>query len=152
MEETLPVTPRELWRLVMGNPDFMKSVSDTKKNRDLRIGRWRLSKGVMPCFLRQFSATIMRCKTCVCAEDKVVELIWVQHSDAVCAGDTAVRKVSYVTPFKKQVIGPKEAKAIEVYESRGIPDQGFVVDVKVHTPEVEAFPCTVTKTISTLAW
>ena len=54
------------------------------------------------------------------------------------AGDTAVRKVSYVTTFKKQVIGPKEAKATEVYESKLVPDQGFTVDVKVHTPEVGA--------------
>lgn len=47
-----------------------------------------------------------------------------------------MRKVSYVTTFKKQVIGPKEAKATEVYESKLVPDQGFTVDVKVHTPEV----------------
>ena len=47
-----------------------------------------------------------------------------------------MRKVSYVTTFKKQVIGPKEAKATEVYESNLVPDQRFTVDVKVHTPEV----------------
>jgi hypothetical protein len=52
------------------------------------------------------------------------------------AGDMAVRKVSYVTTFKKQVIGPKEAKATEVYESKLVLDQRFTVDVKVHTPEV----------------
>ena len=57
-------------------------------------------------------------------------------SDCVSEGDTAERKVSYVTPFKKQMIGPREAKAIEVYESKGMPDQSFAVDVKVHTPEV----------------
>ena len=47
-----------------------------------------------------------------------------------------MRKVSYMTAFKKQVIGPKQARALEVCESRGIPDQGFSVDIKVYTPEV----------------
>ena len=56
--------------------------------------------------------------------------------DFAHAGDTAVRKVSYVTTFKKQVIGPKEARATEVYESNLIADHRFTVDVKVHTPEV----------------
>ncbi len=56
------------------------------------------------------------------------------------AGDIAERKVSYITPFKKQIVGPKEAKAIEVYESRVDPHQGFAVDVKVHTPEVGPLP------------
>ena len=59
----------------------------------------------------------------------------------MCAGDTAEWKVSYVTPFKKQIIGPREAKAIEVYESKGLPDQSFAVDVKVHTPEVRSPGC-----------
>ena len=45
LDETLPITPRDLWRLVMGDPDFFRSVADMKKNRDLKIGRWRLSKG-----------------------------------------------------------------------------------------------------------
>ncbi len=45
LDEVLPVTPPELWLLVMGNSDFMKTISKLKKNRDLRIGRWRLSKG-----------------------------------------------------------------------------------------------------------
>ena len=53
-----------------------------------------------------------------------------------CPGDTAVRKVSYMTAFKKQVIGPKQARALEVSESRGVPDNDFSVDIKVHTPEV----------------
>lgn len=46
LDETLPITPRELWKLVMGTPDFLKSVSESRKNRDLKIGRWRLSKGI----------------------------------------------------------------------------------------------------------
>ena len=45
LEETLPVTPRELWLLVMGSSDLLKSVAKVKKNRDLKIGRWRLGKG-----------------------------------------------------------------------------------------------------------
>lgn len=45
LDETLPVTASELWLLVMGSSDFMKRISKLKKNRDLRIGRWRLSKG-----------------------------------------------------------------------------------------------------------
>ena len=49
LEETLPISPRELWRLVMGNPDFLKSVSKLKKNRDLKVGQWRLSKGTQGC-------------------------------------------------------------------------------------------------------
>lgn len=53
LDETLPITPRDLWRLVMGDPDFFRSVADMKKNRDLKIGRWRLSKGIFfpndPC-------------------------------------------------------------------------------------------------------
>lgn len=41
-----------------------------------------------------------------------------------------------MTPIKKQIVGPREARAIEVYESKGVPHQGFAVDVKVYTPEV----------------
>ena len=58
-----------------------------------------------------------------------------------CTGDTAVRRVSYMTAFKKQVIGPKQARALEVSESRGIPDNDFSVDIKVHTPEVGQARC-----------
>ena len=49
--------------------------------------------------------------------------------------------MSYMTAFKKQVIGPKQARAVEVSESRGMPDDGFTVDIKVHTPEVGQACC-----------
>ena len=52
-----------------------------------------------------------------------------------------MRKVSYMTAFKKQVIGPKQARALEVSESRGVPDNDFSVDIKVHTPEVKQACC-----------
>ena len=52
-----------------------------------------------------------------------------------------MRKVSYMTAFKKQVIGPKQAWALEVSESRGVPDSDFSVDIKVHTPEVGQACC-----------
>ena len=62
LEETLPVTPPELWLLVMGNSDFLKSVSKIKKNRDLKIGRWRLSKGTDTA--HELLASVMGCTTC----------------------------------------------------------------------------------------
>lgn len=62
LEETLPVTPPELWLLVMGSSDLLKSVSKIKKNRELRIGRWRLSKGTDTT--HELLAAVMDCATC----------------------------------------------------------------------------------------
>ena len=69
-----------------------------------------------------------------------------------CTGDTAVRKVSYMTAFKKQVIGPKQARALEVSESRGMPDNDFTVDIKVHTPEVGQACCLMLLSWLVLLW
>ena len=32
----------------MGNPDFLKSLSEKNKIWDLKVGRWHLSKGITP--------------------------------------------------------------------------------------------------------
>ena len=53
-----------------------------------------------------------------------------------CAEGRAVRRVQYVTPIKRQIIGPDKAACIERYESSGPPDAGFLVNVHVQTPKV----------------
>lgn len=57
-----------------------------------------------------------------------------------CAEGKAVRTVQYVTPIKRQIIGPDKAACIERYESSGPPDSGFLVNVHVQTPKV-CLPC-----------
>lgn len=47
-----------------------------------------------------------------------------------------MRRVKYITPVKKQMIGPKEAQCIESYRCTGHPDSGWQVDVTVQTPKV----------------
>ena len=76
LEETLPIMPRELWKLVMGTPDFLKSVSDSRKNRDLRIGRWRLSKGIGNGQDHSFVSTDLT--TCVFAHPRLP--FWLKQS------------------------------------------------------------------------
>ena len=46
----------------------------------------------------------------------------------------------YVKPIKRQLIGPDRALCVERHESSGPPDAGFVVDVRVRTPEVRQPP------------
>ena len=46
LDERLPLTPRDVWRLLMGNADFLKSFSEKNKMWDLKVGRWHLSKGI----------------------------------------------------------------------------------------------------------
>ncbi|KAK9918828.1 hypothetical protein WJX75_007292 [Coccomyxa subellipsoidea] len=95
LDETLPIGAHDLWRLVMGEPDFQSSVRELNKQRDSKIGRWHLTKD-----------------------------------------GGAVRRVKYITPVKKQMIGPKEAQCIESYRCTGHPDSGWQVDVTVQTPKV----------------
>lgn len=52
------------------------------------------------------------------------------------ADGVAERRVRYITSFKKQMIGPKEAQCIETYHCSGQPDAGWQVDVRVRTPKV----------------
>ena len=52
-----------------------------------------------------------------------------------------MRRITYVTPIKRQIIGPDKAACIERYESSGPPDGGFVVDVHVATPKASAPTC-----------
>lgn len=56
------------------------------------------------------------------------------------AEDRAVRRVRYVKPIKRQLIGPDRALCVERYESSGPPDAGWAVDVRVKTPEVLSAP------------
>ena len=51
-----------------------------------------------------------------------------------------MRRVRYVKPIKRQLIGPDRALCVERYESSGPPDTGWAVDVRVKTPEVPAPP------------
>lgn len=45
LDETLPIGAHDLWRLVMGEPDFQSSVRELNKQRDSKTGRWHLTKG-----------------------------------------------------------------------------------------------------------
>ena len=158
LEETLPVTPRELWLLVMGSSDLLKSVAKVKKNRDLKIGRWRLSKGIdrvhepLASVMDIHPQELIACPqhTSPVRASDLPECQRRLINPIASAGDTAERKISYITPFKKQIVGPKEAKAIEVYESTGVPHQGFVVDVKVYTPEVSHLYTIISRALKTL--
>jgi hypothetical protein len=58
-----------------------------------------------------------------------------------CAEGKAVRRVQYVTPIKRQIIGPDKAACIERHESSGPPDHGFLVNVHVQTPKVGLALC-----------
>lgn len=48
MDETVPIDAQELWRLIMADPEFLVSVNKLKNNREIKVGRWRLTKG--ECF------------------------------------------------------------------------------------------------------
>ena len=52
----------------------------------------------------------------------------------------AERRVKYITSFKKQMIGPKEAQCIETYRCSAQPDSAWQVDVTVQTPKVSLQP------------
>ena len=43
LDETLPVPPRELWRLVMADPAFFRHMQAQKRVSELRMGRWQLA-------------------------------------------------------------------------------------------------------------
>lgn len=45
LDETLPISARDLWRLVMADPEFLSSVQELNKHREPKIGRWQLTKG-----------------------------------------------------------------------------------------------------------
>lgn len=48
LDETLPLTPRELWRLVMADAGFFRGFSSVKTVAELRLGRWQLSGSAQP--------------------------------------------------------------------------------------------------------
>lgn len=56
LDETLPIDARELWRLIMADPEFLVSVNKLKKNREIKIGRWRPTKG--ECIRRPLAAPV----------------------------------------------------------------------------------------------
>jgi hypothetical protein len=51
-----------------------------------------------------------------------------------------VRRVKYITPFKKQMIGPSEALCIETYTCPRQPSTEWEVDVKAQTPQACPMP------------
>ncbi|BDA46845.1 probable membrane-anchored lipid-binding protein YSP2 at C-terminar half [Coccomyxa sp. Obi] len=95
LDETLPVGARDLWRLVMADPEFFDSVQKLNKHRATKQGRWKLTKD-----------------------------------------GGAERRVMYITPIKKQLVGPKEAQCRETHHCTGPPDSSWQVDVRVQTPKV----------------
>ncbi|EIE19795.1 hypothetical protein COCSUDRAFT_44606 [Coccomyxa subellipsoidea C-169] len=95
LDETLPIGEHDLWRLVMADPEFQSSVQKLNKHRELKVGRWHMTKD-----------------------------------------GGAERRVKYITSFKKQMIGPKEAQCIETHSCTMHPGSGWQVDVTVQTPKV----------------
>ena len=47
-----------------------------------------------------------------------------------------VREVAYVTPVKKNAVGPSEAQTYEVHRCRACGEGGFCVDVEARNPQV----------------
>lgn len=52
LDEVLPLTARELWRLVMADPAFFRHMQAQKKVSELHIGRWQLSGSALPLLLQ----------------------------------------------------------------------------------------------------
>lgn len=59
-------------------------------------------------------------------------------SEALHAGGQLIRRLEYVTPVKKNRLGPKEAWCFEqqICSTRGA--AGFVVTIEAHTPKVSS--------------
>ncbi len=57
----------------------------------------------------------------------------------MCADGGAERRIMYITPIKKQLVGPKEAQCREIHHCTGPPDSNWQVDVRVQTPKVSFF-------------
>ncbi len=47
LDETLPIGARDLWRLVMADPEFFDSIQKLNKHRATKLGRWQLTKGAV---------------------------------------------------------------------------------------------------------
>ena len=44
LDEELPVSPRDLWRLVMADAGFFRRVHGAMQSAELRLGRWQLGE------------------------------------------------------------------------------------------------------------
>ena len=51
LDEELPVSPRDLWRLVMADAQFFRRVQHAMKSSELRLGRWQLGEGAPVAYL-----------------------------------------------------------------------------------------------------
>ncbi len=148
LDETLPIGEHDLWRLVMADPEFQSSVQKLNKHRELKVGRWHMTKGAraLACVaLVQFKPRgnfHRHAEKCSFGDDFKAMYDPAERmsdSDGICgvwADGGAERRVKYITSFKKQMIGPKEAQCIETHSCTMHPGSGWQVDVTVQTPKV----------------
>ena len=65
LDEELPVSPRDLWRLVMADARFFRRVQRAMQSSDLRLGRWQLGESARTaCPAAAFSCCVR--KRCPC--------------------------------------------------------------------------------------